>query len=621
MKSSFLDPFRTERLTGRGAIVLILVANALAALLSLVAIRWTNYSTPFMVFTGAMIVCAWIGSFRDGAVTAIIGALFANYFLMHPTAGWSLDWAELSRTLLWLAFALGLAYLLDRLRRSQDQARKVLGSISEGFCVVDHDWRFVYINDPGALLIGQKRQQIIGRAYWELIPDAKGAMAEEQLRRAATERMPVQFEMRLERQSRWLQIRACPFVEGLSIFLEDITAAREREETLRSVLDRLSRAHRAAQMGAFEWNLSTNELVWSEDMYRLHGITREQFDGRFETWAKSIHPEDLSGVLSKIQKSVEDKNEFHTEYRSFTAQGEIRWFGGHGRVVLDENGRAVGMAGLCSDITQRKLEEEALRRSEKLATAGRLAATIAHEINNPLEAVTNLIYLLRRDRDTKPESKDMLRLAEEQLARVNHIAKQTLGFYRDRNVPEAVDVVETLDELLAILHSRIASKQISVSREYDNACLLKGFRGELRQVFSNLLTNAIDASPPGGKLVVRVKPQRVADRVTTVHVEIEDFGSGIQPADQARIFEPFFTTKSDIGTGLGLWVTKELVEKHGGGIAFHSNCETGNSGTCFSVILPGPDNAASSSRATALASSAPDVIENQAQGGARTAGQ
>jgi PAS domain S-box-containing protein len=417
----------------------------------------------------------------------------------------------------------------------------------------------------------------------------------------------VQFELRLQRQPRWLQISACPFVEGLSMFLEDITAAKEREETLRSVLDRLSRAHRAAQMGAFEWNLSTNELVWSEDMYRLHGVTREQFDGRFESWAKSIHPDDLPGVLSKLQKCVEDKSEFHAEYRTFTPQGEVRWFGGHGRVLLEENGKAAGMAGLCSDITQRKLEEEALRRSEKLATAGRLAATIAHEINNPLEAVTNLIYLLRRDRDTKPESREMLRLAEEQLARVNHIAKQTLGFYRDRNVPEAVDVVQTLDELLTILHSRITSKQISIMREYENACLLDGFRGELRQVFSNLLTNAIDASPSGGKLIVRVKPQRVDERIVSVHVEIEDFGSGIQPADQARIFEPFFTTKSDIGTGLGLWVTKELVEKHGGRIAFRSNCQNGNSGTCFSVVLPVADNTTAPSRATTLANSAPDA--------------
>lgn len=608
MKHSFLDPFRTDRLTGRGAIVLILIANTVAASFSLVAVRWTNYSTPFMAFAAAVIVCAWFGRFREAALTAIFGALFANYFLMHPRVGWSLEWADLSRTMLWLAFVLALSYLMDRLRRSQDQARKVLGSIGEGFCVVNHEWKFVYINDLGALLIGKKKQEILHRTYWNVMPEAEGSVAEQQLRRAAAARVPLQFEMRLG-QARWLQIRACPFADGLSIFFEDISAAKEREETLRNVLDRLLRAHRAAQMGAFEWNLNSNELVWSEDMYRLHGMTREQFDGRFETWVKSIHPDDVATVMDKIQKSVDDKSEFHTEYRGFTPQGEIRWFGGHGRVLLDENGKAAGIAGLCSDITQHKVEEEALRRSEKLATAGRLAATIAHEINNPLEAVTNLIFLLRRDRDTRPEAREMLRLAEEQLARVNHIAKQTLGFYRDRNVPEAVDVVQTLDELLAILQSRIASKQISIVREYENACLLDGFRGELRQVFSNLLTNAIDASPSGGKLIVRVKPQRAAERIAYVHVEVEDFGSGIQPADQERIFEPFFTTKSDVGTGLGLWVTKELVEKHGGSIGFRSNCQNGSSGTCFSVILPGPNSRGrASSFATPMADPAQEAL-------------
>jgi PAS domain S-box-containing protein len=606
--SFFLDPFRSNRLTGRGAIVLIVVANAAAALSSLVAIRWTNYSTPFVFITAAVIICSWIVSFRAAAVTAILGAAFANYFLMHRTPGWALDWTHLSRTCVWLAFALALSLLLDRLRRSQDQARKVLSSIGEGFCVVDHDWRLVYVNDPGAQLIGKEKPEIVGRTYWNLVPEAKGTAAEHQLQKSATEGVPVQFDMCSGSPPRWLQIRACPYAEGLSILFHDITAAKEREETLRSVLDRLSRAHRAAQVGAFEWNLTTNEIIWSEDTYRIHGLTRDQFDGKFETWAKSMHPEDLPAILSKVQKSVEEKSEYYAEYRVLLPDGDVRWFAGHGRVILDERGKAAAMAGLCSDITQRKVEEDALRRSEKLATAGRLAATIAHEINNPLEAVTNLIYLLRRDRDTKTESREMLRLAEEQLVRVNHIAKQTLGFYRDRNVPEAVDVVQTLDELLAILHSRIASKQISIAREYENACLLDGYRGELRQVFSNLLTNAIDASPSGGKLIVRVKPQRVADGIATVHIEIEDFGSGIQLADQERIFEPFFTTKSDVGTGLGLWVTKELVEKHGGRIGFRSNSQNGSSGTCFFVVLPGPGNSKRSAvRKVSLPNPAPDA--------------
>jgi PAS domain S-box-containing protein len=424
-----------------------------------------------------------------------------------------------------------------------------------------------------------------GRNYWEVTPETKGTVVEQQLRRCAAEGIPVQFENRTRRQ-RWLHIRAYPFADGISVFFEDISDAKEREARLRESLDRLSKAYKAAQMGTFEWNVKTGEIIWSDDTYRVHGVTREQFDGTFEAWVKSIHPEDLPGTLAKIQRALEDKSEYSAEYRVIWPNGEIHWFGGHGQVMVDEQGNATAMVGICSDVTPRHLEEQALRRSEKLATAGRLAATIAHEINNPLEAVTNLVYLMRQDAGIKPDTRDMLRLADEQLARVNHIAKQTLGFYQDRNVPEAVDMVQTLEGLLSILQSRINAKQLRIERDYENACLLKGFRGELRQVLSNLLTNAIDASPSGGKLIVRVKPERNGSQVDRVYIEVEDFGSGILPADRERIFEPFFTTKSDFGTGLGLWVTKELVEKHGGTIAFRSNSQNGHSGTCFSVMLP-----------------------------------
>lgn len=576
------------------------LATGLAALLSLAAVP-AIYSTPYMLFAAAVIASVWFCSFRQSLLTIGMGAVFVNYFLRPPYRHFSLQPGELLRAAVWLIVAGGFAFLVSKLRESESQARKVLASITEGFFIVDRDWNLVYINDSGAHWAGKPSHAMIGRNYWEVVPEAKGTVVEQQLRRCAAEGVPVQFENRTQRLQRWLQVRAYPFPEGISVFFQDISEAKEREDKLRSSLDRLAKAHKAAQMGIFEWNVKTNEIIWSEDTYRIHGVTRDEFDGKFETWAKSIHPEDLPAVRAKIQKALENKSDFLAEYREVWPNGEIHWFGAHGQMMVDERGDATAMVGICSDVTHRHLEEEALRRSEKLATAGRLAATIAHEINNPLEAVTNLVYLMRQDPGIKPDTKDLLRLADEQLARVNHIAKQTLGFYQDRNVPEAVDVVQTLEGLLSILQSRINSKQIRIERDYENACLLNGFRGELRQVLSNLLTNAIDASPSGGKLIVRVKPERNGDQIARVHIEVEDFGSGIHPGDQTRIFEPFFTTKSDFGTGLGLWVTKELVEKHGGTIAFRSNCQDGMSGTCFSVVLPASDNASVSAGQIAAA--------------------
>ncbi len=293
-------------------------------------------------------------------------------------------------------------------------------------------------------------------------------------------------------------------------------------------------------------------------------------------------------MQANIERALKDKEEYYSEFRVVWPNGETHWICGHGRVIVDAEGTPVRMVGIGADITHRHLQEQALRRSEKLAAAGRLAATIAHEINNPLEAVTNLLYLIRQDASLGRETRARLRAADEQLSRVNHIARQTLGFYRDRITAEAVDVAQLMEELLTIFQTRLTARQIRVVKEYESVGAITAFKGELRQVLSNLITNAIDASTLGSKLILRVKPgtSARARSAPVVCVEVEDFGSGIQRSHQARIFEPFFITKSDVGTGLGLWVSKQIVEKNGGRIGFRAKCDYGDSGTCFFVVMP-----------------------------------
>jgi PAS domain S-box-containing protein len=589
MKHSFIS-LRPYPLAGPRALALTLLVMGLAALLSWAASPFTRV-LPYMVFSVALIACAWLVSFGHALLFAVMAAIFVNYFLVSPTPHFSASPTEFLRSAIWLSGAGIVSFLLGRARESADQARRVLASVDEGFCILDVNWNLLYINAIGAQLAGISKNEITGRnrrSHWEMIQQTVGASDEQQLRRCAAERVAVQFETRAPKLGRWLQVRAYPLAEGISIFFRDVTETKEREERMRSMLDRMATAHRAAQMGTFEWSLKTNELTFSNEAHRNHGWAPEQWDGKFETWAKTLHPEDAAGVLAKIQKAFAEKSEYNAEFRVLWPNGEIHWLAVHGQVMLDDQGNTTGIIGICSDITHRHLEEEALQRSEKLAMAGRLAAAIAHEINNPLEAVTNLIYLLRHDAGTALDRDELLRMADEQLSRVNHIAKQTLGFYRDRSVPEAVDVVQTLEELLSILSSRLNAKQIAIEREYEKAESVSGFRGELRQVFSNLLTNAIDASPSRSRLILRVKTGAPPNGRpgALLLIEVEDFGSGIQPHHQPRVFEPFFTTKPDFGTGLGLWVTRELVEKHGGTIDFRSTCEEGTNGTCFSVVLP-----------------------------------
>jgi PAS domain S-box-containing protein len=562
-----------------------LAATAAAASLSLVspAVR----AVPCFLFFGAVVASAWFGGLRGGLLAAGLGTVLVR--IVAPL--WSAAPAAWLPVVLSLLLYGGAAWVVSRLGEAQEHAGAVLAAIGEGFCVVDRRWIVSYINPWGAEMAGKSAREIVGRSCWEMLPDALGTPDEQQLRRCAIERMPVRFETRSLTLGRWLRVRAYPIAGGISILFEDISAAKEREEMLHASLDRLSAAHKAAQMGTWDWNLKTNALIWTDEILAVHGMTADQFDGNLETWIKTIHPEDLASVQARLEKALAEKSEFYAEFRVAWPNGEIHWVVGRGRVIVDSEGTPLRMVGMGADITQRRREEEALVRSEKLAAAGRLAATIAHEINNPLEAISNLIYLLRQDPSNRRDA-DLLRMADEQLARVNHIAKQTLGFYRDRNVAEAVDVAQTLEELLSILQSRINSKQLSMEREYDEIGPLKAFRGELRQVFSNLLTNAIDASPSGGKLILRIKEQ--VERGTKgklTLIEIEDFGSGIQPGDRERIFEPFFTTKQDFGTGLGLWVTRQLVEKNSGSIDFRSNCQPGQSGTCFRVMFPASGNA------------------------------
>ncbi len=224
--------------------------------------------------------------------------------------------------------------------------------------------------------------------------------------------------------------------------------------------------------------------------------------------------------------------------------------------------------------------EDALRRTEKLAASGRMAATIAHEINNPLEAVTNLLYLANQERSEEPRQ-EYLAMADRELRRVAQITRKALGFYRENTRPAQCQLSRVLDEVLELYAPELEHRRLQVSKDYASAGDTVAVVGELRQVFSNLIANAIQASELGGSLAVRIH-----NSASQVIVEVADTGSGIRPEHAAHIFEPFFTTKLDVGTGLGLWVSKDIIERHGGELRFTSNTGPVEHGTRFSVRLP-----------------------------------
>lgn len=262
-----------------------------------------------------------------------------------------------------------------------------------------------------------------------------------------------------------------------------------------------------------------------------------------------------------------------TAYPVRPAGGEVRWVG----VIV-------------MDVSERKRSEEALRRTEKLAATGRLAASIAHEINNPLEAITNLLYLLRRFCRLDDTAMNYVSIAEREVRRMSEITQQTLRFYRQSTLPARATMEELLDSVLDMYGARLTTMNILVERRYDAGLDLYCFAGEVRQVVSNLVSNAMDATAGGGRLIVCarrsrdwVHPQRAGVRIT-----IADTGSGMSPEVRQRLFEAFFTTKGATGTGLGLWVSHEIILKHHGIIHLRSRTASADhlSGTAFQIFFP-----------------------------------
>jgi PAS domain S-box-containing protein len=259
--------------------------------------------------------------------------------------------------------------------------------------------------------------------------------------------------------------------------------------------------------------------------------------------------------------------------------------------LIDSRGNIIGASKVAREITERKLMEQKLILSEKLAATGRMAATIAHEINNPLDAVMNLMYLARTSK-TLNSAKSYIQTAEQELERVSHIARQTLGYYRENGAHSPILLQDLVQDVLTVYQGKITAAGITVDCEFADHPAITASKGELVQVLSNIVANSIDAMSHGG--VLRIQIER-ADSPEGVRIEIKDQGIGVRQEDIARVFDPFFTTKGQLGTGIGLWVVKQLVEKHGGEITLSSRTEPERSGTTVFIFLPLTSQAATES--------------------------
>lgn len=393
-------------------------------------------------------------------------------------------------------------------------------------------------------------------------------------------------------------------VVGAAKIVRDVTRQKKLEEAAL----RLAAIVESSDDAIASKDLHGIITSWNRSAEKLFGYTAEEIIGKPVTTI--IPPElhhDETMILSKIRRGEKID---HFETIRLHKNGERIEVSLTISPIKDDNGNVIGAAKIIRNITETNKIERALRTTEKLAAAGRMAATVAHEINNPLEAVTNLVYLAKRDLSKNDKVAGYLELASRELDRVAHITRQTLGFYRDTSSPVLLNVTETLDDLLLLYEKRFESRNIKLVKQYDKDVEITALAGEIRQAFSNLVTNAIDAMPDGGTLILRVAKSHEWSGAQHhgVRVTMLDTGSGIQARHKKNIFQPFFTTKSDVGTGLGLWITRGIIEKHGGAIRMKSRTGKASHGTAFSIFLPteyatgGPDTSSAEGKRNKLIS-------------------
>ncbi len=383
----------------------------------------------------------------------------------------------------------------------------------------------------------------------------------------------------------WTLSRAIPMLDHHGNVVEwlgaasDVTAKKQAQEGLRQSLAIVDSADDAI----VSKNLDGIVQTWNKGAVRMFGYTSQEMVGQP---VLRLIPEELHYEEDEILRKLRAGDRIdHYETIRRKKDGQRIEVSVTISPIRDSAGRVVGASKIARDISDRKRVERLLVQSEKLAATGRMAAAIAHEINNPLESLVNLIFLARKNCPPDGKAQAHLETAEQELERVAHIARQTLGYYRDTGLPAELHLHELIENVLTVYKAKLVGNDIRVEAQFNDIQKITVSRGELLQVFSNIITNAVDAMQGGGTLNITTRKisGSTGEGIQTV---IRDSGVGIKQEHLEKIFEPFFTTKGNLGTGIGLWIARQLTERRGGQISVASSTEPGSSGTSVTIFVP-----------------------------------
>ncbi len=475
--------------------------------------------------------------------------------------------------------------------KSEAQYRLLTDALPAYISYLDSDLHYVRVNRTYLEWFGKAAEEIEGKLLEEVLgPSARNVRGHLEAALAGT---PQHFETRMVtvQGERILSVSHIPDIDtngrtrGVVVMGHDVTARRQAEFELRNSEERFRALSQHSPLGIFQADLNSRITYVNPQILRTFG--RPEHELRGLGWLRFVHPDDLHHLADDWPAAIAENRPYQVEYRLTMKDGHERTVFGRSTMVLDEHGQPSSVVGTLDDITLRRQTETALRQTEKLAAVGKLASSIAHEINNPLESVTNLLYLAQTSQDVA-DIHQHLELAEQELRRVSAIANQTLRFHRQSTGPVAIHAEELFGTVLTVYHGRLLNSHIVVRERFRATRTVVCLDGEIRQVLNNLVGNAIDAMHgAGGTLYIRSRnATHPRMGVPGILLTVADTGSGMSSKTLTKMFEAFFTTKGVSGTGLGLWVSKEIIDRHSGLIKVRSSDLPSRSGTLFSLFLP-----------------------------------
>lgn len=460
----------------------------------------------------------------------------------------------------------------EDIKMKKENSYEILDRISDGFYALDTEWNFTYFNKEASRLLLRNKEQLIGKNVWIEFPETKTLPLYQNYHKALREQSPVIFDMYYPPLKVWFNIRAFPSSNGLTVYFQDITLAQKisskREQHYKSLFENNPDA-------VFSFDLDGNYLSINPAMEELLGYSKEEL--LTMSFEPLIVKEDLMETKDYFKHATNGENQ-HYETRAYHRSGRIIDLKVTNIPIIVE-GRIVGVYGIAKDVSKEKRTEKLLYESEKLTAVGQLAASIAHEIRNPLTSIKGFLQLIKSLNTVADVKDNYLQIMSDEITRIENITSELLVLAKPQKQDfHYKNVKSIIENVVILLRSQALMNKVDVNYFVEAPHPIRCIENQLKQVFINIIKNAIESMPAGGKIKITAKPFNT----NTIQIKIVDEGCGIPEQFLKKIGTPFYTTKEK-GTGLGLMTTVKIVQSHEGELEITSRV---NEGTTIDIYLP-----------------------------------